>query len=180
MAYIDELVELDLPDMVVRLMHHLPAASDVSAGEWRSVLELVTSRVASEDRRVVAQNWKVVQQAYDAVLAAARVCGEIDAREEVLRQVNLLVVLASNADSIVDANELSSRVKRLALGHTPMSLDEAQLKAPDWRSLSKDEIRDLRYLKNLFGPLGSLVGSGVESQDSRTVERWLALLPSLP
>jgi hypothetical protein len=180
MAYMDELVALDLSDLAAHLTHRPPVLDEVSAGEWRSLLELFTSRVASEDRHAVARNWRLLQQAYDAVLAPAREAGAIDAREEVLRRVNLLVALAASAGSAEDADELSSRVMRLALEHAPISLDEAHLKARVWRSLPNDEIRDLRYLKNLFSPLRSLTGPGGESPESVAVERWVALLPSLP
>lgn len=180
MTDVDELIKLNLPQLATRLVNDHSIASNLSSGDWLYVLQLLNTRVGSADRGVVSRHWRLLQQAYDSALDAALRAGAVQPREEVVRRVNLLVSLANRVNSVVERDELSSRARTLALRHAPLPLDEARLQASRWRSLPTTEMRDLRYLKNLFRPLESLAAQDAESEDAREVGRWLTLLPSLP
>lgn len=179
MTEFEELLNLSLLGLASRL-NERSADKPALRGEWRSVLELFTSRVAAEDRAVLAANWRQLVEAYDLGVDSAIDCGDIDAREGALRQINLLVRLASIVETTGDKYRLFSWASGIALQRTPLTLDDAQRKAVNWQTLPLDEMRSLRFAKNLFSPLQLLGDEASDLPAMRAVAPWLKLLPSLP
>jgi hypothetical protein len=180
MIDLDELTALNLGDLAALLAEQAPSWTGVLPDQWLSALELFTSRLASADRRSVVQDLSLLRHAYETLIAAAFDGGAIDKRESVLRIVNLLVALAASSNSDADADEFAAEAKRLALKNIPMSLENAQVAARDWRALPMDEIRDMRYARNLLSPLRPIMNRGHSEIDSAMVDAWLDLLPALP
>ncbi|MFI5908166.1 hypothetical protein [Dactylosporangium sp. NPDC051541] len=179
MIDLEELAELNPIDLALLLTDRVPTWTAEPAVRWRAVLELFTSRLASSDRRVTPEEVAQLRAAYEALVAGASGAGALDGRESVLRRVNMLVALArSAADPAID--DLAAAARRTVLESLPLSIESARVKASNWRALPADEVRDLRYAKNLLGPLRSIAGDGRRPDDSADLDAWLQLLPSLP
>jgi len=94
----------------------------------------------------------------------------IQHREVPLRRVAFLVGLAVRLDLDDDERvKLTQRAGRIALENVYFPLEMAHAKASQWKSLPIDEIRDLRYLKNLFRPLKALIEVEKETIQSREI-----------
>ncbi|WP_028568998.1 hypothetical protein [Salinispora tropica] len=180
MIDLDELTDLDIRDLATLLAEQTPSWEGTPQGQWRSVLELFTSRLASSDRQIVARELFLLRDAYDVLIAAAQRDGALDGRESILRRVNVLVALAESSTDDLEVDDLATAVKRMVLEDLPIALELAWAKAPFWRTSSTDEIREMRFAKNLLSPLKPIAERGLNSDDSAQVDAWLGLLPSLP
>jgi hypothetical protein len=80
-------------------------------------------------------------------------------------------------DDIGNPTELA----RYVLAHIHEAREDVASIAPDWRSLPKDQIRELRRIKNLLAPLKG-IEEMLDTGDPAEQEalRWLVLLPDLP
>lgn len=180
MVDLDELAELDLSDLANILAEQAPSWAGMPPVQWRSVLELFTSRLASADRQIVARELSLLRDTYDVLIAAAQQDGALDERESLLRRVNILVALAESSADDLEVDNLATTVKQMVLESLPVSFELARTRAPIWRALSTDEIREMRFAKNLLSPLKSIAERGLNPDDSAKVDAWLGLLPSLP
>lgn len=181
MINLEELDKLSVHDLSTFLVEQTPTWTSIQPSEWRSILELFTSRLTyAADRQAVIRDLPLFRRAYETLIEAACDGGAINQRESVLHLVNLLVAFATNSDSDEQVDDLAAEAKRVALENMPMSLESAQVKVRDWRALPIEEIRDMRYAKNLLTPLGSIANRGRHETCSINFEAWMDLLPSLP
>jgi hypothetical protein len=139
---LDELMELDLLQLVSRLVDRRAAEDPSLDGSWRSVVELFAFRASTPGRAVGHE--LSVDEAYGLAFEAAQRSGEMDAREAVIRRVNLVVVLARGGPAV--RGELLRQARVLVLRHLPMPLEAAAEKTVGWRRLPVAEIRELRYV----------------------------------
>lgn len=173
----DELVGLDLLQLVSRLVEQRATPDRSLDGSWRTVVELFALRASTAGGAVVGYEL-IVDEAYGLALDEAQRSGEMDAREAVIRRVNLLVVLGRGGPAV--RGELLRKARVLVLGHVPMPLDVAREKTVGWQALPIGEIRELRYLKNLLRPLTASTTSEAPTPEARALDPWLELLTSLP
>jgi hypothetical protein len=176
---LDDLVGLDLLSLVSRLVEEKATLDRSLDGRWRSVLELFTRGVSSADGASVAGHEQAVYEAYGLTLDAAQRSGELDPREAIIRRVNLLVLLATRSDPD-SRDELLREARVLVLGHLPMPLEVAREETVGWQALPIEEMRELRYVKNLLRPLAAWTTTEAPTREARALHPWLELLPSLP
>ncbi len=177
---LQELPRLDLNQLADLLANDDSRLNGLSAGDLRFVFSLLNSHIASDEPVEVARNIDLLRRAHSSLLQSGAQSGAIQQREAALRRVAFLVALAVRLDSSDERDELAQHAERTALENVCFPLEVARAKTSKWELLPLDEIRDLRYLKNLFRPIKALSRVEKDTEQSRAISRWLALLPLLP
>jgi hypothetical protein len=178
---LDDLTALDLQSLAEVLASHAPAQSDLAAGQWLGVVELLTMRLTQGFGDLSTEYWDMCSSAFGYTLDSAVASGAIDYRESLIRRMNLSLVL-------LQKNPPSTRVDLLnpdlliglLLPELPMSAEEAGTMSADWRSLDISQIRALRMAKNLVSPGLAIARLAFGEELDPRLEKWERILPSLP
>ncbi|MBT2472817.1 hypothetical protein J7E97_34455 [Streptomyces sp. ISL-66] len=181
MTYLKDLALLDLRSLSEALASHSPAVSELPAGQWLGVVELLTLRLTDECADLPAESWVTCSNALAYTLEAAMNSGSIDHHESVIRRLNIAVSLFMKIPPNAEVDILDpTHLVDLLFQELPMSADQALGLAENWRSLDITQIRSLRAAKNLLSPalrLASLVPN--EALDQR-LKSWREVFPALP
>ena len=176
-----DLAALDLRALAQGLASHSPSTRELGPGEWLSVVELLTLRLADDFGNLPTEFRRVCSAAVAYALDSAVASGSIDQRESVIRRLNLSLVLLGQVPPDAEIDILDpERLIELLLSELPVSAEEARMMSADWRALDIVQVRALRAAKNLLSPglaISRLVSDG--GLDTR-LQAWEEVLPSLP
>ncbi|MEU3752393.1 hypothetical protein AB0H17_06415 [Streptomyces olivoreticuli] len=181
MNQLDDLASLDLRSLSEILAARGLTVSELSRGQWLGVVELMTLRLTNECDSLSGESWATCSSALAYALEAAVASGSIDARESLIRRLNLSVALLGRIPSSGEVDILNpGHLIDLMLQELPVSVEEARDMSADWRALDITQIRLLRIVKNLVSPAFDLarMASG-EDFDGR-LKAWEEVFPSLP
>lgn len=178
---LDRLVKLDLQALSASLAAGIPAVSELGAGQWRSLVELLTMRLTTDCRELQAGSWDDYSAALGYALDAAMSSGDLSRTEAVLRRLNLSAALLHRVPPDQNVDLLNpQRVVELFLREAPMSAEQAKELSVGWRSLGIEDIRRLRAAKNLLSPTLEAVRAVPETEFDARLKLWEAVLPQLP
>ncbi|MFH8768650.1 MULTISPECIES: hypothetical protein [unclassified Streptomyces] len=148
--------------------------------EWESLRVLSDGRMR-DDRRDVETRLRWVQLALVACRrkresvefnSANILTDEVNVRAYAIREFG-----AVQGDRIRDPHELC----RVVFREIGASQEQISIEATDWRSLPRERMLRLRYVKNLLTPLRSMMGVLPENDPlRRQLSAWLSLIPNLP
>ena len=176
-----DLAALDGRQLVHLLARPAPAPDGFSTAEWRSVVQLLTSRLSDDREAFSADDWEAASAAVEHVLTAAETAGVMEHDESVIRRLNLSAVVLRRAALRDDILILSpDRIASLFAETVPMTVQQARLLAVDWRSLEIADIRRLRLVKNLVTPMILISHLLSENRPMVEIEDWEEILPLLP
>ncbi|MGW2691496.1 hypothetical protein [Streptomyces sp. NPDC001296] len=176
-----DLTSLDLQSLAEVLASHTPAQSDLAAGQWLGVVELLTMRLTHGFGDLPTGYWYMCSSAFGYALDSAVASGAIDYRESLIRRMNLSLVLLQKTPPNTRVDLLNPDLLiGLLLPELPMSAEEACIMSADWRNLDISQIRALRMAKNLVSPGLAIARLVCEEELDPRLQEWERILPSLP
>ncbi|MGW8762950.1 hypothetical protein ACWGN5_10670 [Streptomyces sp. NPDC055815] len=151
--------------------------------DWLALIWTLTRRAVAHAETRDGTDVRDYAIAVDLLLDRAEASGAVPHDECLVRRLNLtsLLLRLRPGDLTPGVRLLDpQRAARTFLEEAGMALSEARSSARDWRARSMPEIRALRRLKNLLGPIADLHPRMKPGPLGEEVGAWLALLPELP
>jgi hypothetical protein len=157
------------------------AGGDEIAGftgqERLALLYLLTKKVRTEAAKIPDAEWADLVCAYDLVLSMTPYA----LFEAVAHRFNLMSVLLRSLPPRTDVSLLDpDAAAHLFFEVLPMSRGEAVRLSANWRSEDIDDIRRMRWIKNLLTPLKRFNHLISDPALSKSVAEWIELRDRLP
>ncbi|MFG2332775.1 hypothetical protein ACGFMM_24525 [Streptomyces sp. NPDC048604] len=154
-----------------------------ATNQWLALITMLTQRAVAHARTDDGSEVRDYAVAVDVLLDRAEASGAVSHDECLVRRLNLtsLLLRLRPTDRTPGVRLLDPEdAARTFLEEAGMPLSEARASARDWRSRTLPEIRALRRLKNLLGPVADLRPRLEPGPLGEEVGAWLALRPELP
>lgn len=157
------------------------APADGEVNQWIAAAQMFAARIQKDPVRLTDEQWRAVDAAWPALLAAAGRATGAQHNEWLLRDLwlraSLLKAVGARSDvSLLDPRSLLDR----ALDAMPMDRETAAALAPRWRELERSQILSLRMIRRLLNPGRSLAHLLQGHPRWSEFEAWPVDLPWVP
>jgi hypothetical protein len=152
-------------------------AAGMTGQEWLGVLYVFTRHLTEAPTDVADDDWADLARAYDTALRMS----PYHRFDAVAHRFNLISVLLRSLPPRTDVSLLDpDGAAHLLFEVLPMSREEAVRLSADWRREDIDDIRRLRWIKNMLTPLKRFSHLIADPELSTRVAEWIELRDRLP
>ncbi|MEQ7125103.1 hypothetical protein ABN034_11325 [Actinopolymorpha sp. B11F2] len=172
-----ELVRLDRKQLVATLASQNFVVASMDSEEWLGLVQLLTTRIIDECVGLTAAEWRSSSRALGYVLESASAAGALGPGETAVRRLNLTAALFQKVSPNEEIDLLSAdQTAELLFREIPIAPEQARALASRWTELDIEEIRQLRFIKNLLTPALMMK----DALDDARLDTWEQIYPLLP
>ncbi|MEU9290631.1 hypothetical protein AB0D57_39840 [Streptomyces sp. NPDC048275] len=177
----EDLDRLDLDAHLRRWSAPEAARADGDVSEWMAAAQMFAARIQEDPARVTDEQWRAVERAWSALLAAAERATGPQRNEWLLRDLWLRSWLVEKIgphgdESLFDPGPVLERV----LDAMPMSPEAAAELAPGWRDLARERILELRMIRMLLNPARHIAPLLADHPRRPELDTWQEVAARLP